>query len=91
MGKFIYKSAIELADLISSGQATSTEIVKDHLGQIKKHNPALDAVIIPLGLGKEGLPMGVQVVGPYWSEPDLIQFAKLVSEFTQGFIKPEGY
>ena len=46
---------------------------------------------IPLGLGKEGLPMGVQVVGPYWSEPDLIQFAKLVSEFTPGFIKPEGY
>jgi len=46
---------------------------------------------IPLGLGKEGLPMGVQVVGPYWSEPDLIQFAKLVSEFTPGFVKPEGY
>jgi amidase len=46
---------------------------------------------IPLGIGKEGLPMGVQVVGPYWSEPDLIQFAKLVAEFTPGFIKPEGY
>ena len=48
MGNFIYKSAIELADMISSEQATSTEIVKDHLGQIKKHNPALDAVIILL-------------------------------------------
>lgn len=46
---------------------------------------------IPLGLGKEGLPMGVQVVGPYWSEPDLIQFANLVSAFTPGFIRPEGY
>ena len=46
---------------------------------------------IPLGIGKDGLPMGVQVVGPYWSEPDLIQFAKLVSEFTPGFIRPEGY
>ena len=46
---------------------------------------------IPLGIGKDGLPMGVQVVGPYWSEPDLIQFAKLVSEFTPGFVKPEGY
>jgi amidase len=46
---------------------------------------------IPLGLGKDGLPMGIQVVGPYWSEPDLIQFAKLVAEFTPGFIKPEGY
>ena len=46
---------------------------------------------IPLGIGKDGLPMGVQVVGPYWSEPDLIQFAKLVSDFTPGFIRPEGY
>jgi amidase len=46
---------------------------------------------IPLGLGKEGLPIGVQVVGPYWSEPDLIQFAKLVCEFTPGFVRPEGY
>ena len=48
MGRFIYRSAIELADLISSGQATSTEIVMEHLEQIKKHNPALDAVIILL-------------------------------------------
>jgi amidase len=48
MGDYIYKSAIELADIISSGQATSTEIVKDHLEQIKKHNPTLDAVIILL-------------------------------------------
>ena len=48
MGNFIYKSAIELADLISSGESTSTEIVKEHLAQIKKHNPALDAVIILL-------------------------------------------
>ncbi len=46
---------------------------------------------IPLGIGKEGLPVGVQVVGPYWSEPDLIHFAKLISNFTQGFIIPEGY
>ena len=49
------------------------------------------AINIPLGMGKEGLPVGVQIVGPYWSEPDLLHFAKLVSEFTPGFIKPEGY
>lgn len=49
------------------------------------------AMNIPLGLGDDGLPVGVQVVGPYWSEPDLIQFAKLVSEFTEGFVRPESY
>ena len=51
-------------------------------------NPALN---IPLGIGEDGLPVGVQVVGRYWSEPDLLHFAKLVSKFTAGFVKPEGY
>jgi amidase len=49
------------------------------------------AMNIPLGLGPNGLPVGVQVVGRYWSEPTLIHFAKLVSQFTAGFVKPEGY
>jgi Asp-tRNA(Asn)/Glu-tRNA(Gln) amidotransferase A subunit family amidase len=48
------------------------------------------ALKIPLGLGKEGLPLGVQIVGPYWSEPELINFAKPVSQLTQGFVKPSG-
>jgi amidase len=46
---------------------------------------------IPLGLSKEGLPMGVQIVGPYWSEPELIAFAKQASQLTDGFVKPSGY
>ena len=48
-------------------------------------------ISIPLGIGEEGLPVGVQVVGPYWSEPALIHFAKLVSKFTEGFVRPKGY
>jgi amidase len=51
-------------------------------------HPALQ---IPLGLGKEGLPLGVQIVGPYWSEPELIAFAKRVAPLTEGFVKPTGY
>lgn len=48
------------------------------------------AMNIPLGLGKEGLPVGIQLVGPYWSEPDMLHFTKLVSEFIKGFVKPNG-
>jgi amidase len=51
-------------------------------------HPALN---IPLGLGKEGLPLGVQIVGPYWSEPEIIAFAKYASQLTEGFVKPAGY
>ncbi len=49
------------------------------------------AMNIPLGLGKEGLPVGIQLVGPYWSEPNMLHFAKLVSEFTKGSVKPDGF
>ncbi len=51
-------------------------------------NPSIS---IPLGLGKEGLPIGVQIVGKHWSEPELINFAKNVSVLTEGFVKPNGY
>jgi amidase len=49
------------------------------------------AITIPLGLDRMGLPVGVQVVGPYWSEPELIRFAKLVADFTPGFVAPAGF
>lgn len=49
------------------------------------------SITIPLGLGKEGLPIGVQIVSKYWNEPELIHFAKKVSKLTQGFIRPQGY
>jgi amidase len=48
------------------------------------------AMNIPLGLGHDGLPIGVQIVGPYWSEPDLLQFARLISTFAPGFVAPQG-
>ena len=46
MEKFIYRSAKELAELIRSGKATSTEILNAHLDQIKKHNSTLNAIVI---------------------------------------------
>jgi amidase len=49
------------------------------------------AMNIPVGLGKEGLPLGVQIVGPYWSEPELITFARLAFQLTEGFVKPAGF
>jgi len=51
-------------------------------------NPTLS---IPLGIGPDGLPLGIQIVGKYWSEPELIAFGKKVASITSGFIKPEGY
>ena len=49
------------------------------------------SITIPLGIGKEGLPIGVQIVGKYWSEPELINFAKQVAKLTVGFVKPNNF
>lgn len=46
-------------------------------------------VVIPMGLNKDGLPMAVQVVGPYFSEAVLLNFARLLSPYTPGFVRPQ--
>lgn len=47
------------------------------------------ALTIPLGLNAEGMPIGVQVVGPLNSERRLIAFAKLIEPLHTGFVKPK--
>ncbi len=49
------------------------------------------SVTIPLGTGKEGLPLGIQIVGKYWSEPELLHVAKKIAALTPGFIRPDQY
>ncbi|MBK8501521.1 MAG: hypothetical protein IPL46_04535 [Saprospiraceae bacterium] len=46
-------------------------------------------VTIPVGLNKEGLPIGLQIVGPYYSEPELLHFTKLSSKLIAGFVIPD--
>ncbi len=46
------------------------------------------ALTIPAGVSPEGLPLGIQIVGKYWSEPELLHFAKQVAALSDGFVKP---
>lgn len=46
------------------------------------------ALTIPLGLDDAGLPLAVQVVGPKYSEPQLIGFAKLIEPLHAGYVPP---
>ena len=47
------------------------------------------AITVPMGLSKKGLPIGIQIVGKYYSEPELLHLAKLLKPITPGFIKPK--
>jgi amidase len=51
----------------------------------------LPASAAPIGLSKEGLPIGVQIIGRQYGDYDCIQFAKLLEEKYRSFKPPPGY
>jgi Asp-tRNA(Asn)/Glu-tRNA(Gln) amidotransferase A subunit family amidase len=49
------------------------------------------SLVMPLGTSKDGLPIGVQLIGPYWSEPELLHIARQLAPLTNGFVAPQGF
>jgi len=49
------------------------------------------AVVLPHGLDRDGLPLGVQIVGKRWNEARLLATAQALSEVTGGFRIPPGF
>jgi amidase len=51
------------------------------------------ALVVPAGLDQEGLPIGIQIVGPRWSEMRLLAIARALEEggILPGFRPPPGY
>jgi len=51
----------------------------------------LPSTVAPAGLTAEGLPVGVQIVGPQYGDFTCIRFAQLLEREFQGFVAPPGY
>jgi amidase len=49
------------------------------------------ATTAPAGLSKSGLPVGIQIVGPYLEDATPIEFARLLASEIGGFQPPKGY
>ncbi|MBX7099870.1 MAG: hypothetical protein K1X89_19295 [Myxococcaceae bacterium] len=49
----------------------------------------LPTLSVPLGLDSHGLPIGVQVIGPPGSDPELLHLAVLLKPLTPGFVPPK--
>ena len=49
------------------------------------------AVVLPYQLDRDGLPIGIQMVGKRWDESRLLAMAKALSEVTGAFQRPPGY
>jgi amidase len=50
--------------------------------------PGLPSTAIPLGLSAEGLPVGVQIVGPYLEDRTPLKLAELIEREFGGFVPP---
>jgi len=51
----------------------------------------LPSTVAPAGLTAEGLPVGVQIVGPQYGDLTCIRLAQLLEREYQGFQAPPGY
>jgi len=49
------------------------------------------ATVAPVGQTPEGLPVNVQIMGPYWEDATPITFADLLAREIGGFTPPPGY
>jgi amidase len=53
--------------------------------------PGLPATAIPIGRSAEGLPIGVQIVGPWLEDRTPLKLAELIERRFGGFVAPPGY
>ena len=49
------------------------------------------ATAFPVGLGRDGLPLSLQAIGPYLEDLTPIRFAALASAEMGGVVRPPGY
>lgn len=49
------------------------------------------SVVIPAGKSKEGLPIGIQIVGRRWSDRQIINIADKLKDVTIGYVRPSNF
>ena len=53
--------------------------------------PGLPSTAVPIGSSTEGLPIGMQIIGPKWGDRTTIAVAGMVESLIGGFVPPPGY
>jgi amidase len=53
--------------------------------------PYLPGTVVPIARSSEGLPIGVQIIGPRWGDRTTLAFGRHVEQLTGGFVPPPGY
>jgi len=67
---------------LGSGREVSLQKYLSDILAIPGSLAGMPAISLPAGLNEDGLPLGLQVMGPKWSEPLLLDFAEFISQIT---------
>lgn len=51
----------------------------------------LPSTVAPIGITSKGLPIGIQIIGPYLEDKTTLHFAKLLGDLVGGFTPPPSY
>ena len=51
----------------------------------------LPTTVAPIGFASDGLPVGVQIIGPQYADRTCIHFASLLEKHFHGFTPPPGF
>jgi amidase len=54
-------------------------------------NAGLPASVAPIGISRDGMPIGVQIAGAYLEDKTTLAVAALLEQHHQGFVAPPGY
>ena len=88
---FTRYAALILPPAVSTAFAHDTTDVAAQGGMLVFANLAgLPALVVPAGKGADGLPIGIQIIGPRWSEIRLITIAAALERagILPGFVRP---
>ena len=72
-----------------NGQTVSARMVMIH--SALPILPGLPSTAFPIALSHDGLPIGIQAIGPYLEDRTTIRFADLVTREIGGYQRPPGY
>jgi Asp-tRNA(Asn)/Glu-tRNA(Gln) amidotransferase A subunit family amidase len=88
-----YASTTRLVADLKARRIGSLELLEHFIARIDRLNGValLPSTAAPAGRTAQGLPVGVQIVGPYLGDRTTIAFAGHLAEVIGGFEVPPGY
>lgn len=76
---------------VETGQTASNDAIAAAIPLLISPISGCPAVVLPVGLDRDGLPIGAQIIGRRWGDEGLLAVAAVVEDIGGGFRPPPGF